>query len=210
MTNRLLLIYLIAFFLPAIASCQGDVYVNDDEQIIKDILEYRKHKDSVFKYDPMSPVLEQERQSFKGLSYFAPSVDYVVNATFIKNDKPDTIKILTTKPDDIRYMLRIGKFEIELGDKLIYLNAYMNSLEEFEDEVDIFLPFTDKTTGNSTYEVGRYLDITINTKYQDYYIDFNMAYNPYCAYNPRYSCPLVPLENHLQVEIKAGEKTYKY
>lgn len=210
MTNRILLIFLLALFLPIIASCQGDVYVNDDEQIIKDILEYRRHKDSVFKYEPTSPILENERKTFKGLSYFPPNVDYVVNATFIKYENPDTIKIMTTKPDDIRYMLRIGKFEIELGDKLLYLNAYMNSDEEFDDDVEIFLPFTDKTTGSSTYEVGRYLDITINTKYQDYFIDFNMAYNPYCAYNPRYSCPLVPLENHLQIEINAGEKTYKY
>jgi uncharacterized protein (DUF1684 family) len=72
----------------------------------------------------------------------------------------------------------------------------------------LFLPFRDKTNGKTTYGAGRYLDISFPAS-DSIYLDFNKAYNPYCAYDDRWSCPLVPFENHLEVSILAGEKKYR-
>lgn len=72
----------------------------------------------------------------------------------------------------------------------------------------LFVPFVDETSGKETYGSGRYLDLE-QARGDDYVLDFNMAYNPYCAYNDDYVCPIPPRENKLPIEIRAGEKTYK-
>lgn len=77
------------------------------------------------------------------------------------------------------------------------------------DGADLFLAFTDETSGKNTYGAGRFLPVEIKTNAINTVLDFNYAYNPYCAYNEKYSCPLPPKENHLPLEITAGEKVYK-
>ena len=71
----------------------------------------------------------------------------------------------------------------------------------------MFLPFSDLTSGNETYGGGRYIDLEI-PKGKTITIDFNQAYNPYCAYNPKYSCPIVPAENELLTNVNAGVKKF--
>ena len=188
-------------------SASGKKQKNEEKEYINNLKQFRAEKDSAFKYDSHSPIPEEERASFKGLNYFEPDVKYYVIAKFIKHTNPDTLKILTTKPDDIRTMLRYGEFHFVLDNKEYVLQGYVNASRE--NSFYIFLPFTDLTTGKETYEGGRYLDINFNPGDSIAVLDFNLAYNPYCAYNSRYSCPLVPFENSINVKILAGEKAYK-
>ncbi len=154
---------------------------------------------------PSSPLPESKKSGFTGLNYFIPSPRYHLQADFIDFENPDTVEILTTKSDDIRQMIRAGKFEFTIDGKTYALTAYLSSDPEMQDE--FFVPFKDSTSGASTYGGGRYLDLKVRDG-NEYILDFNYAYNPYCAYNKKYSCPLVPDENILQVAINAGEKKY--
>ena len=101
--------------------------------------------------------------------------------------------------------MKYGYFEFRINDKTYKLASYLIP----EHQESLFLPFLDETNGNGTYEAGRYLDIEFR-KDNNYYIDFNLAYSPYCAYNKKYSCPLVPKENFLKTKIEAGEKLHSF
>lgn len=181
---------------------------SDAEIYIDKIQQFRHEKDSALKYDvEHSPILEEERNNFNGLNYFPVDTKYYIIASFRKYKNPDTLKIFTTKPDDIRTMLRYGEFSFKIDGKEYKLQGYVNV--PLDNPVYVFLPFTDLTTSEDTYEGGRYLDITMHEGETTTVLDFNLAYNPYCAYNTRYSCPLVPMENFLKTKILGGEKTYK-
>ncbi len=166
----------------------------------------RKEKDSMFSQEN-SPLTEDLKAEFKGLKYYTPSEKYFVEAKLEIFENPDTVEILTTKSNDIRKMLRYGKFHFSIDSEQCELTAYRVLPVEISDM--LFVPFKDSTCSNGSYEGGRYLDIELNKNSDNYVINFNYAYNPYCAYNMKYSCPLVPDENYLDVAIKAGEKNYK-
>ncbi len=94
----------------------------------------------------------------------------------------------------------------EINEEEYHLNiykSYSSSIPEYEDY--LFLPFTDETSGNETYGGGRFIDLRI-VEGSEMVIDFNQAYNPYCAYNHGYSCPIPPKDNHLKMRIEAGVK----
>lgn len=169
-----------------------------DEQ---EILDARKAKDEQFRSDD-SPLPPQQRDAFKGLSYFEPDEDYAVDAVFNRATKADTITMQTTS-SEIRSAVRVGSFAFEIQNRKLSLFAYQfidGSADSY------FVPFTDKTTGEQTYKAGRYLDVKVLDNDSAYVIDFNAAYQPYCAYNENFSCPITPRENNLPVAIKAGEK----
>ncbi len=171
---------------------------------ITQILNFRKSKDDEFKNDN-SPLPEKIRKKFTGLNYFEPSKNYVIAAKLIPSEKKDTVIIQTTKKEDLRKMINIGKFSFIINGKKCELTGYI--FPKYPES--IFIPFGDATNGKQTYEGGRYLDIELNANNNDYLLDFNLAYNPYCVYNKKYSCPLVPEENILKIPIKAGEKKFK-
>ncbi len=213
MNSRKSLLFVLALlfvftFLPACGGNEQKNNNNNEQDVyFKEMEQYRAEKDSAFKYDAHSPIPEEERNDFKGLKYFVPDTSYYVTAKFTKYKNPDTLKITTTKPDDIRTMQRYGEFRFSIDGKELALQGYVNvPLKKY---FYVFLPFTDLTTGEETYEAGRYLDIEFTPGDTVCVLDFNLAYNPYCAYNKRYSCPLVPMENNLNVKILAGEKTLK-
>ncbi len=167
------------------------------------INDYRKQKDEHFKSSADSPIMNKE--SFKGLSYFEPDKKYQVKADVSLLD--DTIPITILRSDGKRdNYIRYALATFLLDDKEYNL-VLLQHENESEPSV-LFLPFADKTNGESSYESGRYIDL----KYKNtpkITIDFNFAYNPYCAYNYKYSCPIPPKENFLDVAIPAGEKAYK-
>lgn len=100
-------------------------------------------------------------------------------------------------------MLRYGQFHFTVDGKECVLTAYQSA----DHPEHLFLPFKDATNGTETYGAGRYIDVSAQPDASVHYvIDFNLAYNPYCAYNPAYSCPVVPRENFLTVPIRAGER----
>ncbi|MFN4986139.1 MAG: DUF1684 domain-containing protein [Ignavibacteria bacterium] len=175
---------------------------SDGEYDEGEIIEMRQEKDAQFRDGDDSPLPADKRTSFTGLSYFAPDPEYVVMAKFVESTSQDTIALQTSK-EDVRKAFRAGAFTFRLNGKDLKLWAY--TFADSEDTESLFVPFTDKTSGHETYYGGRYMDVPM-VDGDDYVLDFNMAYNPYCAYNDKYSCPLVPNENDLSTAVRAGEK----
>jgi len=170
---------------------------------------YRKEMNEKFKDSIRSPLLKEDIEDFEGLEFYDADPAYRVEATFTMNKKQKKFKMKTTtdrRPAYIKY----AKVKFELKGQEYVLNVYQNQglmkKEGYEDY--LFIPFTDLTNGESTYGGGRYIDIRIpNGDMVE--IDLNLAYNPYCTYNYNYSCPIVPLENHLPTRVEAGVLKYK-
>lgn len=147
----------------------------------------------------------------KQLHFFEIDPKYRVVAKFEKAQTNQWFEMPTS--GKIRKVFRVyGTLSFTINDTLVKMNLYQSQglmgSDEYKDY--LFLPFTDATTGTETYESGRYIDLqTKDIKNNEVVIDFNKAYNPYCAYvSGVYNCPVPPRENHLQVAILAGEKTY--
>ncbi|MBF6608295.1 MAG: DUF1684 domain-containing protein, partial [Flavobacterium sp.] len=156
-----------------------------------------------------SPLTPIDRHMFTGLNFFAPDSTYAVKAKLVRstNEKPFAMPTTTSrKPMYIKF----GVLHFEITGRQFQLNVYQNVDRPrnplYKDY--LFLPFTDLTSGVESYGGGRYLDLKIPPD-DILILDFNRAYNPYCAYNPKYSCPIVPAENDLQIKIRAGAKKFK-
>lgn len=136
------------------------------------------------------------------LNYFPANEDYKVKANFepIENGEVIQMQTSTNEPRDYK---RFGTLSFSLADADLQLTLYQN----VEQPEYLFCPFKDRTNANTTYGAGRYLDFKI-ADLENPVLDFNYAYNPYCAYNSAFSCPIPPLENHLKVAILAGEKQW--
>ncbi|MQP52568.1 MULTISPECIES: DUF1684 domain-containing protein [unclassified Flavobacterium] len=155
-----------------------------------------------------SPLTKEDFKHFKGLDFYPISEKYIVQATFIrtKKEKPFGMKTTTSRtPLYVKY----GELHFSIEGKDFKLNVYQNKdLIKKPGYADyLFLPFSDLTCGKESYIGGRYVDMRIQ-KGKIWTINFNKAYNPYCAYNYEYSCPIVPLENDLNIEILAGVKKF--
>lgn len=146
----------------------------------------------------------EARQKFKGLNYFPVNPSFRVKAKLIKIAKPDEVKILTHL-NLLRTYLRYAYLEFELHGEKCRLTAF--KMPSSAGPGKLFIIFKDKTSGNETYSMGRFLEA--EEEGDECILDFNLAYNPLCAYNPHWNCPLPPQENWLKVRIEAGEKTYK-
>ncbi|SEH17583.1 hypothetical protein SAMN04487967_3269 [Natronorubrum sediminis] len=172
----------------------------------------RTEKDEFFAEHPQSPVPPEDRETFDGLEYFEPDLDYRVTATATVHDDPEVVLMETTAGREMRY-LRVATLEFdltradeELEDGTYELGAYQ--LESPNDE-PLFVPFRDKTTGQQSYEGGRYMELAPDRGLEDgdeLTVDFNIAYTPFCAYSETFDCPLPPEENWLEVTIPAGER----
>jgi uncharacterized protein len=169
------------------------------------ILELREEKNLSFRNDDSSPIPAQQRPTFVTLRYYPPKEEYVVDAVFVNNVKADTV-VLQTSTGSSRQMVRAGTLTFALQGKQLTLQAFRQVHQG--EATSLFVPFTDKTSGSITYSAGRYMDVPFVPGTSEYVLDFNMAYNPYCAYNSQYSCPLVPSSNRLPVSIEAGEKVW--
>jgi uncharacterized protein (DUF1684 family) len=155
-----------------------------------------------------SPLLPDDLKSFQTLDFYPANELFFVVAKFIRTENEQLFEMKTTtarKPLYVKY--GEAHFSIDGQDfKLnIYSNIELSKKKEYKDY--LFLPFSDLTCGNESYIGGRYLDLEI-PQGDTIVIDFNRSYNPYCAYNPKYSCPKVPLENDLKIEIRAGVQKF--
>lgn len=164
----------------------------------------RTEKDQFFSEHPQSPIPPENRETFDGLSYFPPDPRLRFELPFEAHDDGQTVAVETTH-DDTQEYLRWGEFEFEVASEEVTLQAYRSD----PDEDRLWMPFRDGTSGEQTYGAGRYLDIEAEdrTAGGDWILDFNRAYNPFCAYSENYECPLIPMENWLDVRIEAGEKS---
>jgi hypothetical protein len=165
-----------------------------------ELLEFRKDKDEFFKEDDRSPLTATQQRSFRGLTYFPENASLVVKAKIDRKVEPGAIRMDTTKGEEQTYR-RYGFVHFEVDGVATQVTLY-----ESDSGHDLFLPFRDATSGKDSYGAGRYLDLHHHG--DEIVIDFNYAYNPYCAYNPEWNCPLPPAENWLKVPIRAGEKSF--
>lgn len=169
---------------------------------------FRALKDSVFFNPETSPLTEEDLASFSGLPYFEPDTIFVVKARFEPSESDEIVEMPTTTERIARYRVE-GTLHFELLGEACSLKVFRNMslAPAFQKRPDIplFLPFTDLSNGESTYGGGRYMDVQASDD-TIWTLDFNQSYHPYCAYNPRYSCPIPPRENHLPVEVHAGIK----
>lgn len=169
----------------------------------------RAKKEFEFTDSLNSPFTKEEIQHHKGFNYFDIDETYKITAKFTVDTSNLPFEMPTTTERKPVYRI-YGYLDFTIKDTLLKLTAYQNMdyISHPDYGTYLFVPFTDLTNGISTYGGGRYLDIDI-PKSNICELDFNSAYNPYCAYSKRWSCPLVPFENHLNINVLAGEKKYK-
>lgn len=158
---------------------------------------FRQDKDEVFKAHPHSPLTSAQRAEFTGLQYYPYNPDLDMTLNIHPFDEKQDVQIQTTT-GKIRWYRRFGEIKFPVDDEEVRLTLYQTPH-------GFFLPFVDAGAGDETYPSGRYLDPEPIDEHT-VHVDLNQAYNPYCAYNPAYSCPLTPAENRLKVSIQAGEK----
>lgn len=155
-----------------------------------------------------SPLTEEDFKTFTHLDFFPITDEFIIKAKFIRTRKEKPFEMKTTTARLPIYK-KYGELHFTFEGNEYKLNVYQNldliKKEGYEDY--LFLPFSDTTNGEETYIGGRYIDCRIQ-KELEWTIDFNKAYNPYCAYNYKYSCPIVPMENDLPIAIKAGVKKF--
>jgi uncharacterized protein len=203
--------FLLIFFMTLI-SCvntmaQTDVEFNHSVYI-QELKEERKIKDNEMLTGDKSPIPDDEKATFTKLNYYKPKVSYRKAAKFERFDDAKRFLMKTTTERLPEYSL-YGVVTFDHKGKNYSLNVYQNIelVKKPGYEKHLFVPFNDETNGNETYGGGRFLDIYENGA-DIIIIDFNKAYNPYCAYNHKYSCPIPPAENGLHLKIKAGEKKW--
>ena len=172
------------------------------------VQEFQKKINEEYANPKESPLMAADLAKFTSLEFFPVNEKAFVVAQFTrtKKEKPFKMKTSTSRtPVYIKY----GELTFTLEGKELKLNVYrdieLSKRPGFKNH--LFLPFSDVTSGKESYIGGRYIDLKI-PKGDTIAIDFNTAYNPYCAYNYKYSCPLVPLENDLAIEVRAGVKTF--
>lgn len=181
----------------------------DENAYAKKIKQDRALKDIEFADSSKSRFNAEERASFHGLNYFEAAPCYRVSVAFTVDTSTAVFKMPTNTDRKPNYRI-YGYIDFKISDTAGRLTAYQNM--DLNDHPEyggyLFVPFSDKTNGHLSYGAGRYLDIPIPDE-KNFIIDFNEAYNPYCAYSDRWSCPLVPFENYLEVGIPAGEMKYR-
>lgn len=181
---------------------------NAQKEYAKKVQKFRKEYKKEFKEQPTSPL---SKKDLKYLDFYPPDINYQVTCQFIRSEKEEPFEMATYAGTTQPYV-KYGVLRFDLFGNSIELEVYQNlrllRLPQYKNY--LFIPFKDLTNGENTYGGGRYLDISRRDILNDsLHLDFNLAYNPYCAYNDGYQCPIPPEENHLEVAIEAGEKEYR-
>ncbi|MCO5216798.1 MAG: DUF1684 domain-containing protein [Thermomicrobiales bacterium] len=161
---------------------------------------FRERKDVFFKTNESSPLTEEQKEIFEHLNYYP------------ENSELNLVLELDTTGEGVGEEITVGtesggtKQYVRLGRIVFSVDGEDAKLSVFQDTTSgkFFLPFRDTTAGNETYPVGRYVDPKARPDGK-LNVDFNMAYNPYCAYNTGWSCVIPPFENRITVPIRAGE-----
>ena len=160
---------------------------------------FRAEKDEFFAKHMQSALTHAQKHDFKGLKYYPENTSLRLEVAVEVFPTQETVSIETTVGDPQLYK-RYGRFKFEVEGEEAELTLYSN-------QDGFFLPFVDSLAGTETYPAGRYIEVE-ELKDGKFLVDFNLAYNPYCAYNDAWSCPLTPAENRLKVPIRAGEKIF--
>lgn len=190
--------FLSLFILTSFFSCQKTQtkYLNLAEDL-------RAKKVAEFINPALSPLDAEELKSFKGIAFFDVDEKYKVKATLTKMPDMPVFDMPHSLNKTYKYQ-KFGEVIFTLFDKKFTLPVYTN--EDLKKDSLLFFSFTDLTNGKQTYGGGKYIDVHYDGISNQIELDFNNSYFPYCAYSHRYSCPIVPKENHIDLEVKAGEK----
>jgi uncharacterized protein len=174
------------------------------EDYIEKIEKERERQFKFIRFNIESPLTEEQKRSFTKLTFYEINPQYKVKARIVPIENKKVREVPLTDGSKQRYIEHaFAEFELEgKSNKLLLLQAMDEA-----DKRNFFLAFADATSAGETYGGGRYLNVRQDGK-NSITIDFNLAYNPYCAYNPDYACPLPPRENLLEIPILAGEKNY--
>lgn len=173
----------------------------------RDSLEgYWAHLDAEYADSATSPLTAEDRAHFTHLDHFPFDSSFCVQASFTPAEGAEPFAMKTTKTRTPTYKAH-GRLRFSLDGQERTLTVYESVPPHPGYEDALFLPFTDLTNGEETYGVGRYLDLRMPLD-SLVVIDFNRAYNPYCAYNDKYSCPVPPRENHLTTPVRAGVRKF--
>jgi uncharacterized protein (DUF1684 family) len=167
----------------------------------------RKGKDRFFRESPQSPIPRRDQDGFEGLRYFPVDPAFRFELELHEDDDKAAVRLEATG-GDLRDMLRWGEFRFVVGEEEYTLEAYRTD----PGQERLFVPFRDETAGTETYSKGRYLDLEPQVHRSPdgtWVLDFNEAYNPWCAYTEGYSCVIPPDVNRLDLPIRAGEKRYR-
>ena len=175
----------------------------------EDATQFQREMNIKFRDPERTPLSKDDLVEFKGLDFFEIDSTFIVKSHFLRTPAEAPFKMKTTtertpvyvKYGELYFTIKGKDFKLDIiqNQELILDPEYYNYL---------FLPFTDLTNGETTYSGGRYLDLRI-PEGDSIYLNFNKAYNPYCAYSGNFSCPIVPTENHLEIAIEAGVKNFK-
>ena len=168
---------------------------------MSELTDFRMDKDEFFKHHPQSPFTPEQQQAFTGLKYFPENDDLHLEVTVEKFSDQQPMQMQTSTGGVQTYM-RYGRFKFQVDGQPADLTIYQSGN-------GYFLPFVDSLAGTETYPAGRYLEPE-PLPGERFLVDFNVAYNPYCAYNDMWSCPITPAENRLKVPIRAGEKLFDH
>ncbi len=167
---------------------------------MNELIKFRKQKDLFFKRDPHSPLSKEQKNTFQGLDYFPENLSLRL-VTEVKQFEDQEEVMIQTSTGEVQPYIRFGSLPFDIDGQAVSLTLFIGK------DGHPFVPFSDATSGKETYGAGRYLEPEALDEGK-YLVDFNLAYNPWCAYSSAYSCPLPPKENHLEVSIRAGEKNY--
>lgn len=205
--------HVIVLFLVVLSSCQigtekGKYTAAQIDSLSAVFQDHLAKIKAEFKNESWSPITDENKLQFEHLNYYPYDISWRFEGPIQIYENQDSITILGSKQGDVRPALKYGYFNFEKNGKLNKLKIIKIFPKKPGQTAHLFLGFWDETSGRETYPGGRYIDIE-ETPDNFYTIDFNYAYNPYCAYSTRYSCAVPPLENRLEIAITAGEKIYK-
>jgi uncharacterized protein (DUF1684 family) len=175
------------------------------EDYIEKIEKERERQYKFIRFNIESPLTEEQKRTFTELTFYDIDPDYKIKARLLPIENKKVREVPLTDGSMQRY-IEHSYAEFELGGKTNKL-LLLQAMDE-TDKRNFFLAFADETSARETYGGGRYLNVRQDGK-NSITLDFNLAYNPYCAYNPDYACPIPPKENLLDIAIAAGEKNYK-
>jgi uncharacterized protein (DUF1684 family) len=175
----------------------------DEETWKRALLRSREGKDQFFREEHDSPINRGGVEAFKGLKYFEPDPSFRFETKLSRYPSLESV-VMTTSKGTRQLFNKAGYFDVTVVGQQVRLQAYQSAER---DDPNLFIPFRDGTSGKESYGAARYLDLEVEHD-DEYALDFNQAYNPYCAYSDDYICPLPPRENWLTVPIRAGEMKF--
>jgi uncharacterized protein (DUF1684 family) len=177
-----------------------------DAELTQEIKDFQTEQDAHFTNKKTSPLPRKERRNFNGHQFYPIDLSYIVEAQFDKIEKEDTVELMSSS-DRIKLYRPFATLTFKIGGVDCELTAFqslrLREIDEYKNY--LLLPFRDATSGKTSYGGGRYLDLEIPSA-NKITLNFNLAYNPYCAYTSNYNCTIPPKENTLVVAVKAGLK----